>query len=211
MFQQNPTSRKQLESKCIWHLWGAASRLQPVIAGAVTKSELVISGMFIFHGDVEHTKDGINLTTCHIHMPLNEMMALSELLGLLEILQVRNKKKKQRGYMQLKEVCTAVLVNTPMSSTCRISFLSKWKALPSNNAITVMHCLAQESMLSHAIGYILKGLATRGNRVTGWCWVSMTLADAWKCQHVAVISCEKNKGQFCMSKEHVVNVTACFL
>lgn len=55
------------------------------------RNELVISGMFIFHGDVEHTEDGISLTTCHIHMPPNEMMAFSELLG-IEISQVRNKK-----------------------------------------------------------------------------------------------------------------------
>lgn len=94
MFQRNPTSRKQLESKCIWHLREAASCLQPVIAGTVRRNEIVISGMFIFHGDVEQTKDGINLTTCHVHVPPNKMMAASELLG-LEILQVR-KEKKQR-------------------------------------------------------------------------------------------------------------------
>lgn len=42
--------------------------------------------------------------------------------------------------MQLKDVCTAVLVNTPMSSTCRISCLSDLKPSPSNNAIaTVEH------------------------------------------------------------------------
>lgn len=38
--------------------------------------------MFIFRRDVEHTEDGINLTTRHIHTPPNKMMALSERWGL---------------------------------------------------------------------------------------------------------------------------------
>lgn len=51
--------------------------------------------MFIFRGDVEHTEDGINLTTRHIHMPPNKMMALSECWG-LGILQVRDLEKTER-------------------------------------------------------------------------------------------------------------------
>lgn len=51
--------------------------------------------MFIFRGDVEHTEDGINLTTRHVHTPPNKMTALSERRG-LGILQVRNLEKTGR-------------------------------------------------------------------------------------------------------------------
>lgn len=202
MLQPNPRPRKQLESKCLWHLREAASRLHPT--GTMTRNKLVISGMFIFRGDVEHTEDGINLTTRHIHTPPNKMMALGD----LEYCRWETW-KKQRGFMQLKEVCTAVLVNTPMSSTSRISCLSDFKHSPSNNAITRRYCLAQQTLPSHATGYILKAHATRGKCVTGRCWVSMTVADAWKCEHLAVCSCEENNGPLCVSKQHVINVTAC--
>lgn len=56
--------------------------------------------MFIVHGDVEHTEDGINLTTRHFQMPPNKMMAVSERWG-LGLLQVRNLEKTERIHANL--------------------------------------------------------------------------------------------------------------